>query len=142
MKILLAVDGSKQSLSAVNSLIEHADWYREKPVVELVTVHLPLPKLPRMGLVVGKNQIQRYYQEEGEACLAAAKKKLRAARIACKASVLVGPVAETIVQHAAKTGCDLIFIGSRGLTGLRSALVGSTANKVLHISKTPVLLVK
>ena len=39
MKILLAVDGSKQSLAAVQSLIEHADWYRDRPTVELVTVH-------------------------------------------------------------------------------------------------------
>ena len=39
MKILLAVDGSKYSLDAVDSLIEHAGWYREKPQVELLTVH-------------------------------------------------------------------------------------------------------
>jgi nucleotide-binding universal stress UspA family protein len=142
MKILLAVDGSKPSLDAVDSLVEHADWYEERPVVELVTVHLPLPKLPRMGLVVGKNQIQRYYEDEGEVCLRTAKKKLDAAGLRYKASILVGPVAETLVQHAVKSRCDLIFIGSRGRTGLRSALLGSTAGKVLHISKTPVLLVR
>ena len=65
MRILIAADGSKYSLDAVNCLIEHADWYRERPVVELLTVHLPVPRLPRMGLVVGKNQIERYYREEG-----------------------------------------------------------------------------
>ena len=142
MKILLAVDGSKHALRAVDCLIEHADWYRTKPAIELVTVHLPLPKLPRMGLVVGKNQIQRYYEDEGEVCLRTAKKKLDAAGLRYKASILVGPVAETLVQHAVKSRCDLIFIGSRGRTGLRSALLGSTAGKVLHISKTPVLLVR
>lgn len=42
MKILVAVDGSKNSLNAVDSVIQHADWYREKPTVELVTVHLPV----------------------------------------------------------------------------------------------------
>ena len=57
MKILLAVDGSKNSLDAVQCLIEHADWYREPPQVELVTVHLPVPKLPGMGAAVGKKQI-------------------------------------------------------------------------------------
>lgn len=142
MKILLAVDGSKHSLDAVDSLIEHAGWYRENPQVELVTVHLPVPKLPRMGLVVGKNQIQRYYEEEGEACLAAAKKKLGSAGIEYKASILVGPVAETLVQHASKTRCDLIFIGTHGRTAAASMVIGSTAIKVLHISKVPVLLVR
>ena len=142
MKILLAVDGSKYALDAVDCLIEHADWYREKPMVELVTVHLPVPRLPRMGMVVGKNQIQRYYEEEGEAALATAKKKLDAARIEYQASVLVGQVADMIVQHASKARCELIFIGNRGRTAAANMLLGSTATKVLHISKTPVLLVR
>ena len=142
MKILLAVDGSKHSLAAAKCLVDHADWYREKPVVELVTVHLPLPKLPNMGMAVGKNQIQRYYDEEGEAALAAAKKKLDAAGIKYQSSVLVGQVAEAIVQHAATTRCDLIFIGTHGRSEAGNMLLGSIATKVLHISDTPVLLVK
>jgi nucleotide-binding universal stress UspA family protein len=142
MRILLAVDGSKNSLDAVDCLIEHAGWYREKPEVELVTVHLPLPKLPRMNAVIGKNQIQRYYREEGEARLAAAKKKLDAAGITFRPQVLVGAVAETIVKHAQDNRCDLILIGSRGMTALGKALIGSTAAKVLHISSVPVLLLK
>ncbi len=142
MKILLAVDGSKFSLDAVKCLIEHADWYREKPVVELVTVHLPVPRLSGMGMAVGKNQIQRYYEEEGQVALAAAKKLLAKARIEFKASVLVGQVAESIVQHASKTRCDQIFIGTRGNTAAANLLLGSVATKVLHISNTPVLLVR
>ena len=142
MKILLAVDGSKPSLDAADCLIKHADWYRGKPVVELVTVHLPVPKLPRMGLVVGKNQIRRYYEEEGEAALAAAKKKLGAAGIEYNARVLIGPIAETIVDHASKARCDLIFIGTHGRSEAGNMLLGSVATKVLHISTIPVLLVR
>src|ERR1041385_2126201 len=100
MKILIAVDGSKASLDAVDCVIDHADWYREKPEVELVTVHLPVPKLPRMGMAVGKSQIDRYYQEEGEATLAAAKKKLDTAGIRYTPRILVGDVAESIVKQA------------------------------------------
>lgn len=142
MKILLAVDGSKFSMNAVTCLIEHADWYREKPTVELLTVHLPVPNLPRMGLVVGKNQIKRYYEEEGEAALSAAKKKLGAAGISYNATVAVGQVAEVIVQHAAKTRCDLIFIGTHGRTAAGNMLLGSIATKVLHMASVPVLLVR
>jgi nucleotide-binding universal stress UspA family protein len=142
MKILLAVDGSKYSLDAVDCLIAHADWYREKPSVELLTVHLPVPKLPRMNLVVGKNQIESYYREEGEAMLAGARKKLDAAGIGYKATILVGPVAETIVAHAKKARCDLIFIGTHGRTAAAGMLLGSIATKVMHISTIPVLLVK
>ena len=142
MKILLAVDGSKSSLDAVDCLIKHADWYREKPVVELLTVHLPVPRLPRMGLVVGKNQIKQYYEEEGQAAQALAKKKLERSGIEYRASILVGSVAETIVQHAGKTRCDLILIGTHGRTEAANLLLGSVATKVLHLSKTPVLLAR
>jgi nucleotide-binding universal stress UspA family protein len=142
MRILVAVDGSRNSLDAVQGLIDHAGWYRRKPEVVLVTVHLPVPKLPRMGLAVGRRQIQAYYQEEGDARLAAAKRKLEAAGIGFSARVLVGPVAESIVNFAKQQGCDLIVIGTRGMTGIGRALLGSTASKVLHISNTPVLLVK
>ncbi|MGQ0544852.1 MAG: universal stress protein [Betaproteobacteria bacterium] len=142
MRILIAVDGSKNSLSAVDCLIDHAGWYKEKPEVELVTVHLPVPKLPRMGLAVGKGQIEKYYQEEGEANLAGAKKRLERAGIAYQPRVLVGQVAESIVKHARERRCDLITIGTRGMSEIGKALVGSTATKVLHISDVPVLLVK
>ena len=138
MKILVAVDGSKPSLKAVQLLIDHADWYRSRPEVELVAVHLPLPTVRHLN----KAQVDKYYAEEGEAMLAAARKKLDAARLRYEARVLVGPVAETLVQHAQAKGCDLIYIGTRGRTALGKALLGSTATKVLHISEIPVLLVK
>jgi len=142
MKILLAVDGSKSSLDAVDLVIRTFGQLRARPEVELVTVHLPVPKLPRMGMVVGKNQIQKYYDDEGEACLAAAKKKLDAAGIEYKASILVGPVAETIVKHADSTRCNLICMGSRGMSAIGKALVGSTATKVLNLASQPLLIVK
>ena len=142
MKILIAVDGSKPSLDAVQTLVDHADWFRDAPKVELVTVHLPVPKLPRMGMAVGKGQIDRYYQEEGEARLAGAQKRLDKAGIAYQRRILVGQIAESIVKHARDKRCDLIYIGTRGMSELGKALLGSTATKVLHISDVPVLLVK
>ena len=142
MKILIAVDGSKPSLDAVQTLVDHADWFRDAPKVELVTVHLPVPKLPGMGAAVGKGQIQKYYDEEGQAKLAAARRKLDAAGVPYEARVLVGPVAESIVKHAKDKRCDLIYIGTRGMSAVGAAFIGSTATKVLHISETPVLLVK
>jgi nucleotide-binding universal stress UspA family protein len=142
MKILLAVDGSKGSLDAARCLVEHADWYREKPQVELVHVHLPVPKLPGMGSVVGRSQIRRYYEEEGARALAAAKKLLDAAGVDYTSQVLVGQPAESIVDHAKAARCDLITIGNRGMTAAGNLLLGSVATKVLHVSPVPVLLVR
>ena len=136
MKILLAVDGTAHSLDAVKCVVDHADWYREKPQVELLTVHRPVPKLPRMGIAVGKAQIEQYYQEEGEQALAEAKKLLERAGLRFEPRILVGDPAEVIVKHAKTAGCDVIAIGTP------AKWIGSTANKVMNLSEVPVLLVK
>jgi nucleotide-binding universal stress UspA family protein len=136
MKILLAVDGSAHSLDAVKCVIDHADWYRAKPEIELLHVHLPVPQLPGLGSTIGKAGIQRYYQEEGEKALAEAKKLLDRSGLGYNAQLLVGDPAETIVRHAKKASCDIIAIGTP------SRWIGSCANKVLNIAELPVLLVK
>jgi len=136
MKILLAVDGSAHSLDAVKCVIDHADWYRAKPEIELLTVHLPVPRLPGVGKLIGKAQIERYYQEEGEQALAEAKKQLDRAGLRYEPRILVGDPAETIVKQAKKAGCDVIAIGTP------SKWIGSVANKVMNLSDVPVLLVK
>jgi nucleotide-binding universal stress UspA family protein len=136
MKILLAVDGSAHALGAVKCVIDHADWYKEKPQIELLTVHLPLPKLPGLGTTVGKTQIQRYYEEEGAQALAEARKALDRSGLRYEARILIGDPADTIVKHAKKNGCDVIAIGTP------SKWIGSVANKVLNTSDVPVLLVK
>jgi nucleotide-binding universal stress UspA family protein len=142
MRILLAVDGSKPSLDAVDLLVQHAAELSAKPEIELVTIHLPVPKLPRMGMAVGKSQLAKYYEEEGAARLAAAKKKLDAAGFSYTARVLVGPIAETIVKEATASKCHLICLGSRGMSALGKALVGSTVTKVLQLASLPLLIVK
>jgi nucleotide-binding universal stress UspA family protein len=142
MKILLAVDGSKHSLAAVDFLIKRAGWARDALEVELVTVHLPVPTVGRMGFGPSKTQLQKYYDEEGEAMLAPARKKLAAAKVAHQAKVLVGPIAETVVKHAKGAGCDMICIGTRGMSAAANVLMGSTATKVLNLSPLPVLVVK
>jgi nucleotide-binding universal stress UspA family protein len=142
MKILLAVDGSKAALQAVKNVIAHAGEYREPPTVELVTVHRPVPRLRGMGAAVGKLQIDRYYQDEGEKALAEARKLLQKAGIPHEAQVLVGDPAEAIVRHCRKSRCDFVALGAKGRGALGDMLLGSTATKVLHLSDTPVLLVK
>jgi len=58
MQILLAVDGSKYSIDAVKFLTGHMHWVRDKPQVDLVYVHPPVPKLSGLGAVIGKKQLE------------------------------------------------------------------------------------
>lgn len=51
-------------------------------------------------------------------------------------------VAECILETAKERSCDLIVIGTRGLTGFDYFLMGSVAEKVVRFSPVPVLSVK
>ena len=50
-------------------------------------------------------------------------------------------VADTVVELARKRGVAAIVIGSRGLTGLRARLEGSTSSAVAKHASCPVVLV-
>jgi len=47
---------------------------------------------------------------------------------------------EGIIDAAAASGCDLIFMASHGRRGISGLLLGSETQKVLTHSKTPVLV--
>jgi nucleotide-binding universal stress UspA family protein len=53
-----------------------------------------------------------------------------------------GETPQQIVEIAASASADLIVIGTRGMTELRSLLLGGVANKVVHHATCPVLLVR
>src|SRR4051812_41944457 len=50
-------------------------------------------------------------------------------------------VAETLVHLAQERGAEVLVVGSRGLSGLRSRLLGSTSHAVLRHAHLPVLVV-
>lgn len=141
MNILLAIDGSEASLRAVRGLIEQCGRFAEKPAIQLLHVHLPVP----VGLAlkhVSPETLDRYYKEEGEAVLAPARALLEQAGLAVTPHIHVGHPAETIVKVAEELGCALICLGTHGRGALASAVVGSVAQKVLHLARVPVLLSK
>ncbi len=140
MRILLAVDGSEASARAATQLVKSLGWYKAVPEIDLLTVHLPVPKLHNMGAVVTHEMIERHYAEESAAAMAPARAVLDAAGLRYAAHRAVGQIAETIVAQANERGADLICMGTRGMSGLSNIVLGSVATKVLHLSKTPVLL--
>jgi nucleotide-binding universal stress UspA family protein len=53
-----------------------------------------------------------------------------------------GSPAEQIVEAAREWGANLIVIGSHGRSGVPRLILGSVAEKVLHLARCPVLIVK
>ena len=141
LKVLLPVDGSPSALRATQKLIDTLAWYKETPTIDLVAVHLPVPKVPNMGAFVSKEMLQRYYDEESAAMLAPSRKLLDAAGVAYTVHQLVGPIAETIVGQATRSGSNMIYMGTRGMSALANMALGSVATRVLHLSHIPVVLI-
>lgn len=143
LKLLLAVDGSESVIRATRNLIESAAGYAERPEVELLTVCPAVPAIDvTSSAAVEREMIERYYREEGEKALAPSRELLERAGIKYTAHALVGDVAATIVEHARNTGCQMIYMGTRGMTPIANLVLGSVATKVLHFARVPVALVR
>jgi nucleotide-binding universal stress UspA family protein len=141
MKILVAIDGSPRAHATLESLVKRIDWFRERPTITLIYVHPPLP----YGVAaswVGKDTVQRYYDEESDQVFAAARAFLDDKAIPHETVKKVGDPAHEIVSYASAGGADLVVMGTHGYTALTNLVMGSVATKVLASSNVPVLILR
>ena len=61
---------------------------------------------------------------------------------AAQAHLRIGNAAMEIVDLAEKLSAGLIVVGSRGLSGIRRALIGSVSDSVVRHAHCPVLVVR
>lgn len=140
--ILIAVDGSTHSAKVAKAAIRQAAAYKQRPEMHLVYVHLPVPTLGGLIKPVSHESLQRYYREEGEDALRAAKRLFDRAKLACAIHILVGPIAESLAGEAKKLKCDLIIMGTHGMGAISGMLLGSVATKTVHLAPCPVVLIR
>lgn len=141
MKILFATDGSGQALSALKSLIDHLDWFRDQVDLMVINVHPALPYRRAAGWA-GKDAIAKYYEEESGAALKPSLDELTRRGIPYTAAKRVGEPAPVIVQVAREGAFDIIAMGTQGHTALATLMLGSVSAKVLAESAVPVLLLR
>ena len=142
LKILLPIDGSECATRAAIKLVECLPSYKERPTIEVLTVHLPVPRLPRASTMISQQMIDDYYDEECVAMLAPARRVLDAAGVSYSTATRIGPIAENIVAAAVDLGADTIWMGSHGRSAVANMVLGSVATRVLHLTTVPVLLVR
>lgn len=140
LKIVVAVDGSENALQAVRHVIKRAAANQAPGEIHLVNVQYPVHG--SVSTFVDAGQIKGYHQEEGMKALEPARALLDAEKLPYEHHLFVGDPAEVIARFASERGCDEIVIGTRGLSGLSSLLMGSVATKIIHHATVPVLLVK
>ena len=141
MKILVPIDGSQNALRALRHVLANRGRYRGPLELQLINVQLPVAS-GGVKMFISQEQLTDFYQDEGEAALAAAREMARDAGIPVHARVGVGDPAQTIAQFARDAGCEMVVMGTRGTGAVGSLILGSVATKLIHLTDLPVLLVK
>jgi nucleotide-binding universal stress UspA family protein len=145
--VLLAVDGSAPAAAAA-TFLSGARFLTGHPV-EVLSVAPAATRLPRIlssgtpdETVAADETWVATRRGWSEACAAAATEQLRSDGIHARWSISQGDPAHEIIKAAEGFGCDLIVVGSRGLTGLTRILVGSVTRNVLLHTPASVLVVR
>jgi nucleotide-binding universal stress UspA family protein len=138
-KILLATDGSEEATLALQTAADLS----EKTGSELHVVHIgevPLVYHPeRHGYRIQYERDEKEARELLESQVAGIK---AAAATVAQEHLRMGKADEHIVVLAEELGADLIVMGSRGLGGVKRALMGSVSDSVVRHAHCPVLVVR
>lgn len=140
MKILLAVDGSKNSERAARHVVQLAKQLAQPPRLTVLNADVPLLKAAAARM--GARAVAEYHASNADHALRHVRAVLRRSKLAFVEQAVVGDPAPAIVKAAEAGDADLVVMGSRGMTALKNLLLGSVASKVLAQSTVPVTLVR
>ncbi|HZB17457.1 MAG TPA: universal stress protein [Nitrososphaeraceae archaeon] len=150
-KILITVDGSEESMNAADYAIAMAK--KEDNDAQLIALHVLFSQTGyaystnMFGLVTPSsiNELLQNAKHEAQQWFDKIKEKMyENGDVQLKTEVVVSPtsVVGAIVDYAEHENVDLIVIGSRGRSGFKKMLLGSTASGVITYATCPVLVVK
>jgi len=149
-KILVTVDGSNESMDAADYAIAMAK--KEDNNAQLIALHVLFSQLGYaystnlFGLVTPSsiNELLKDAKHEAQQWFDKIKEKMYENDSQLKTEVVVSStsVVAAIVDYAEHENVDLIVIGSRGRSGFKKLLLGSTASGVVTYATCPVLVVK
>ncbi len=146
-KIVVPIDGSKNSMEAADYAVKMAEKYgSEVSVVHVVNIDQYLQSLGLYRLSY-PDPIKKKVEEakaEAQKWFAEITSNAEQRKVRVKADVIDSPmsVVAAIVNHADREKADLIVIGTRGRSGISKMLLGSVASGVVTYAPCPVLVVK
>ncbi|MCC7218991.1 MAG: universal stress protein [Burkholderiales bacterium] len=137
--LLVPTDGSVVALRALRYAIELARGLKDARIL-LLNVQPELERWYVHGLL--NPEAVAHLRAEGENESAEARALLGQTNLLHDFEVMYGPPAAVIVRVANEQRCDAIIMGTRGLSDVASAFLGSTAHGVIQLAEVPVTLVK
>jgi nucleotide-binding universal stress UspA family protein len=136
-RIVLAVDGSDGSTRAVKKALSLA----KETGVDVTALHvMEFPYVASVDLSYTYPDIMETIKKEGKTVLDEVKKQGSEMGVHVKTKLVEGIPDDQIIKEAKKD--DLIVMGCKGKTALSRILVGSVCEKVLHHSKSPVMVIR
>lgn len=140
-KILLATDGSEEAVLAARTAVDLAEKtgselhvayvFRTQAAFEYDAMGFNIEEPHEEVRQMGKRLLDDYVRQVKEAGGAVAGAHFR-----------MGRPDEGIVAVAEEIGAGLIVMGSRGLGGVRRALMGSVSDSVVRHAHCPVMIVR
>ena len=140
LRILVPVDGSELALDAVHHALR---LRREGLQVDFVLAMVQEPTyVYEMMIAPSTEVLERVTSAVGIRASASAEALFAAAQVPYERVIDSGDPAPTLLDIAKRRQCDAIVMAARGRGALRSALLGSVSQAVLHASPVPVTIVK
>lgn len=132
-QVMVPLDGSAFAEAALP--LARALAARDGAILELVTVHEPVPTFAQADWESSAREWSEHYLNEVTRRLG----DLSSSTL--RSTVLSGPVAEELEEHA-EEGADVLVMATHGRGALTRAWLGSVADHFVRHSPCPVLLIR
>lgn len=135
-RIVVGVDGSDQSLAALRWACEEARLRGDS--LDVISAW----SLPTMGFDGSSAEVVDALEGAAEEAVRVAREQLAqvAPELPAETNAVHGHPARVLVERA--LGADMLVVGSRGLGGFRSLLLGSVSNECSMHSPSPIVIVR
>ena len=145
-RILCGVDGSKLSEKAARYAVQLARLFQ----AELTLIYVaPLPILqlftPTTSMITPDllpQEVEKRLTEQGANLLKELQAKLNQPELKIETRLEFGHPADTICQISKEEAFDLIVVGNRGMSEIKSIFMGSVSAHLVHSCQCPILVVK
>ena len=135
-KILVPLDGSKNSMRGLNEAIRLASAV-DASITGLYVVPTSIPSASAVTAPI-RDKIKK----QADSIIEGARRKAVSEGIKFSERITSGNIGSAISTYADHNKFDVVVMGSRGLSGAKQAFLGSISNHVVHATKAPVLIVK
>jgi len=147
-KILVAIDGSENSVKALDFALEMCEKYDANLKVVNVAESPAISAVPQdtttispESMIVFSKDLDQMHQEILKKALDHAQKVKP--NIAITAKLREGVVASEIVAEAKESASDIVVIGHKGVGKVKELLgLGGSSEKVAHLAHCPVVIVR